>query len=632
MKLSAFDLETSGRLPEYALQPWRVKRGDAWITSFVAARRGADGQPEIHDWLVGERRSLIDALKDFLRSAIERGERVCGWNLAFDIAWLLALDDDELTALVFKVKWLDGMLLWKHATIEPEYDMDRGKRKSYSLKAAVAARWPEHGGYEEDVDYHATDPENLAKLRGYNIKDTVFSLALVRHWWGQLTERQQRCALIESDALPMLAQANLEGMVIDTLAVRELEQHLTNVAALKLEILEPHGVTEKVVRSPMQLGALLYDQWKLPVLKTNTGKKTGKVTRATDKEVLHELSFVDPRAKHLREYREALNNRTKFATGILTSVAYNEDGRTHPLAIPFGTYTGRLTYASKQGRNKDERPIGFPLHQEKRHPMYRGAVNAPEGYTLMEFDASGQEYRWMAILSGDEAMLRLCLPGEDAHAYMGAAIASQDYRTLQAAAKVKGSPEADLRQMGKVGNLSCQYRVSARKLLVVARVQYDMPLTLPSAQHIHGTYRIVYPDVVTYWAKQVHRAKRQGYVETLAGRRVQLTGSWDREVEWQMGSTAINYPVQGTGGDQKYLALSVLRPYLRSIGARFAWDLHDGIYFYVPNDKVKKAALTIKALLDNLPYEKAWGFKPPIPLPWDCKVGHSWGTLRDFAE
>jgi DNA polymerase I-like protein with 3'-5' exonuclease and polymerase domains len=804
---------------------------------------------------------------------------------------------------VFKVKWLDGMLLWKHATIEPEYDMDRGKRKSYGLKAAVAARWPEHGGYEEDVDYHSTDPENLAKLRAYNIKDTVFSLALVKHWWAQLTERQQRCALIESDALPMLAQANLEGMVVDSPAVRELEQYLTNVAATKLEILAPHGVTEQVVRSPMQLGALLYDVWKLPVLKVNTGKKTGKVSRATDKEVLHELSFVDPRAKHLREYREALNNRTKFATGILTSKAYNEDGRTHPLAIPFGTYTGRLTYASKQGRNKDERPIGFPLHQEKRHPMYRAAIVPPEGYTLMEFDASGQEYRWMAIISGDEAMLRLCLPGEDAHAYMGAAIAGQDYRTLQAAAKVKDSPEADLRQMGKVGNLSCcaegtlvttdrglvpieevrladlvwdgvdfvrhagivyqgrketiryagleatpdhlvlcagqwvpfgeaaaaghdievgdpaglsgcgrasvgpldgsdrrtavtsrdavrtgamrvrhdeggcpavlgdrtvhavqrlrvtgdayvagppdradeggralaearerdapavhqlqrpilaqlrsawdrvsvwlgargrrvdqgasaardipaagrgshrqqrplragepatgheaaeprqpattrvydildcgprnrfvanglivhncQYRVSARKLLVVARVQYDMPMTLPSAQHIHSTYRMVYPDVVTYWHKQVHRAKRQGYVETLAGRRVQLTGAWERETEWQMGSTAINYPVQGTGGDQKYLALSVLRPYLRTIGARFAWDLHDGIYFYVPDDKVKTAATTIKALLDNLPYQKAWGFSPPIPLPWDCKFGKSWGTLREFKE
>lgn len=238
----------------------------------------------------------------------------------------------------------------------------------------------------------------------------------------------------------------------------------------------------------------------------------------------------------------------------------------------------------------------------------------------------------MAIISGDQAMLQLCLPGEDAHAYMGAAIAGQDYRTLQVAAKIKDSPEADLRQMGKVGNLSCQYRVSARKLLVVARVQYDMPMTLPSAQHIHGTYRLVYPDVVTYWHKQVHRAKRQGYVETLAGRRVQLTGAWERETEWQMGSTAINYPVQGTGGDQKYLALSVLRPYLRSISAQFAWDLHDGIYFYVPDDKVKTAALTVKALLDNLPYQKAWGFTPPIPLPWDCKVGKSWGTLKEFVE
>jgi DNA polymerase I-like protein with 3'-5' exonuclease and polymerase domains len=82
---------------------------------------------------------------------------------------------------------------------------------------------------------------------------------------------------------------------------------------VQLEKLAPHGVTEKIVRSPMQLGKLLFDDWKLPVLKENTGAKTGKVSRATDKEVLHELAFIDPRAKELRAYREALNNETKFA-------------------------------------------------------------------------------------------------------------------------------------------------------------------------------------------------------------------------------------------------------------------------------------------------------------------------------
>ncbi len=957
MKLSAFDLETSGTLPEYALQPWRMRRGESWITSFVGARRGDDGKPDTYGGVIDRTGTLTQpALRAraaaFIEGAIARGERIVGWNLTFDIAWLLAWGLDDL---VFKAKWLDGMLIWKHVTIEPEYDTDRHRRKPYGLKNAVAEQWPEHAGYEDDIDYHDDDPEVRARLYIYNVRDTIFSLRLTKMWWDRLGETQRAAALIEADTLPLIAQANLEGMCVDVLAVKELEAHLTNVATQNLKVLTPHGVTEKVVRSPTQLGRLMFDVWKLPVLKENTGKKTGKVSRATDKEVLHELSFIDPRAKDLRAYREALNNRTKFATGILASVDYNQDGRTHPLAHVFGTYTSRLTYSSKQGRNKDERPIGFPLHQEKRDGMYRAAIAPPPGYTLMEFDASGQEYRWMAIASEDDAMLGLCMPGEDPHSYMGAEIAGVDYRWLQKQAKLEDAAGA-MRQLGKVGNLSCcvgstlvltqrgltridevraadlvwdgvefvrhggvicngvrpvisyagliatsdhlvlvggewvafgdaaangwsidvdprfdwadirgvdcysayadtqaqhavragavslrrdeggqparltrrafppvsrvfvenpacaagahghrersgpeateacerhaaamhqpersvlaqlrrtwdrvslwfgarlrgvdhrapaardvswggyrpdrqqwalrarksatrdaqrefaqharqyngvlarrddpasgldaepiqhhscwevckrrpnrgadhrtrmagsaretqgmarhgeqavvydilncgprnrfvanglivhncQYRVSARKLLTVARVQYDMDINIGQAQHIHATYPRAYPGVKRYWGTQVAQARRDGYVETFAGRRVQLTGSWTRETEWQLGSTAINYRIQGTGGDQKYLALAVLRPYLRQHGVRFAWDLHDGLYFYVPNDKVVQVATEVKMILDNLPYKKAWGFTPPIPLPWDCKFGSSWGNMKEF--
>jgi hypothetical protein len=53
------------------------------------------------------------------------------------------------------------------------------------------------------------------------------------------------------------------------------------------------------------------------------------------------------------------------------------------------------------------------------------------------------------------------------------------------------------------------------------------------------------------------------------------------------------------------------------------------LYFYVPVAKAAKAQADIKYLLDNLPYRKAWGFTPPIPLPWDCKVGPSWGQLKE---
>lgn len=780
----AADFETSGAFPEYALQPWRIPQGRAWATSLVWVRKTPDGFD-----VQGGVRPTVDDMRRCLADAAAANRAIVGWNLVFDIAVFLA---HGLEREVFACKWLDGMLLWRHADIEPEYELERHKKRSYGLKTAVAEFLPKHAGYEEGVDFHATDAASLERLHQYNIRDNIFALRITKHLYNFLLRddpQRLRAALIEAKSLPLVAQANLTGMLIDRIAVRELSQTLTDASEKALDALSGFGVSEDVVRSPTKLAALLFDQWGLPVLKENTGKKTGKVSRATDKEVLHELAFLDGRAKTVREYREALNNRTKFAEAPLQASQYNGDGRAHPEAHIFGTYSGRLTYSSNQTVKKDRGDgrvtihkfqTGFALHQEKRAAEFRRIVIAPEGYDLVEFDAAGQEFRWMAIASGDETMLALCAPGEDAHAYMGARIFAADYQTLrkQVAEKV---PEAEAaRQMGKVANLcvaagtkiltdrgfcnienvtradrvwdgvafvehdgvvcsgyrrvishdgvtatpehrvlvdgggwitiaeaarwrwricsawgetwpckarsiikiasgllrramrsglpreifspnhqqrnppeqawvydivncgprhrfaangrivhnSLQYRTSPKKLRVVARVQYNLPMPLQDAQFIWRTYQQTYIKVPRYWATQIALTRQRQYVETFAGRRVQVVGNWDGPLSWSMGSTAINYRIQGTGADQKYLALAVLRPYLQKIGAKFAWDLHDGIYFWVPKQHTQRFVVEGQKILNNLPYQQAWGFTPPIPMPWDCKVGPTWGDLK----
>ena len=164
----------------------------------------------------------------------------------------------------------------------------------------------------------------------------------------------------------------------------------------------------------------------------------------------------------------------------------------------------------------------------------------------------------------------------------------------------------------------------------VARVQYDIPMTMPQAERIHRTYQNTYREVPKYWARQIRLVKGLGYAETYAGRRVKVSGNWNGQTKWQLESTSINYPIQGTGGEMKYLALAVLRAYLVKWGIKFLWDMHDGLYFAVPIAILDRAAVEMKYLLDNLPYEKAWGFKPPIPLPWECKTGPSWGQLKEY--
>lgn len=621
----AFDFETSGTLPEYALQPWRVKTNDAWATSFVWADK-VDGKTKMRGGL----KPTVDMMREMLHYAIENNKTIVGWNTVFDISWLIAYG---LRDEVYQCEWLDGMLLWRHHEIEPEYHVtDRFKKRSYGLKNAVATFLPKYKGYEADVDFHATDEESLNKLHKYNELDVVFTLEITKAIYnalGSSSANQLRAALMEARCLPMIAEANYAGLPVDVDHAKALSNGLVEAAEYLLDMLEPDGVTEKVIRSPVQLANLLFDEWGLPVIKYNVSKKTGNKTRSTDKEVLHELSFRDDRVKSLRTYREALNNRTKFAEAPLKSAEYNGDGTTHPGAIVFGTYSGRLTYASKQGRNKDARQTGFALHQMKRDAAYRDVIRAPEGYSLVEFDAAGQEFRWMAIASKDATMLDLCEPGQDPHSYMGAQIEEADYDEVVARVKAGDKDAKTARQLGKVANLSLQYRTSARKLRTVARVDYGLPMTEKEAEHIHKTYLESYPGVPTYWGKQISLTRQNSFVETFAGRRVQVVGDWDGDMSWSMGSTSINYRIQGTGADQKYLAMSLLRDYLPTVHGRFGWDLHDGIYMFIPDEKLDEAINTIKPMLDNMPYKKAWNFTPPIPLPWDCKIGKSWGSLKE---
>lgn len=624
----AFDFETSGKLPEYALQPWRMKTGDAWITSIAWAYREngqvITGGMTDPDYLT---------IACFLAWCIEEGRTIVGWNVVFDIQWLLAIG---LENLVNQCRFVDGMLMWRHLEIEPEYETTRPSKKSYSLKTAVKEHLPQFGGYEDGIDFHSDDPADRQKLHDYNIQDCIFTLFLTRKFYKKLTARQQQAMWIEAQCLSMVAVGNYEGMLIDTTYCSWLMQKTSMTAQALLAKLTNDGVTIEIVKSPAKLGVLLFDTWGLPVLKLNKSKKTGKETRSTDKGVLHELAYRDKRAADLRSFREALNLGSKFAKNPREAAIYcNDGGYVHPNARVFGTYTSRLTYSSKQGRNKDARPIGFATHQtprtsEKQPLDFRSIVVAPPGYTIVEFDAAGQEYRWMAIASGDLTMLQLCQPGEDPHSFMGAKIIHHNYHQFMTDLDAKDQRCMDARQLGKIANFSLQYRTSARKLRVVARVDYDVPMSEPEAYAIHGMYQNAYPKVPDYWDRQIALTISRGWVETFAGRRVQVKGDWNGNKSWAMGSTAINYRIQGTGGDQKYLAMMMIRDYLTTIGARFLLDLHDGIYLLVPDRYAKKAAAHIQAELDALPYAQCWNYMPPIPLPWDVKMGKAWGALKKW--
>jgi DNA polymerase I-like protein with 3'-5' exonuclease and polymerase domains len=349
----------------------------------------------------------------------------------------------------------------------------------------------------------------------------------------------------------------------------------------------------------------------------------------------------------LKELREGKNNRVKYAEATVKSLDYNGDGCVRPRARIFSTYTSRMTYSSSDRavrvvektfkkkpsemvEKKVEIPVGIALHQWKRGKEYRRLIEPPEGYDLVELDFAGQEFGWMAVASKDETMLELRAPGEDAHSFMGAQIAEIEYRELIRRVKA-GDESADLqRKLGKFSNLAFQFRISAKSATTKARVDYELEVEEHFIKQILATYKASYPGVPAYWNSQIYTCSRLGYAETFAGRRVQLKKAWAGREKWQMESTAINYPIQGTGGDQKYLALAVARNHLPTFGGHFYYELHDGLFFIFPKDKTAKAVPFFKHALSNLPYKAAWGVTLPIDFPVDAKSGPSWGELKDF--
>lgn len=633
MRLVSFDVETRGLEEGYGLQPFRALTDKSWLTMCAMADdRGVDGMIFNDTHPLTRRVSTVNYLKTWLDHCAKNRITITAWNATFDVAWLIALG---LRDEVFKVNWLDGMLLWKHLTNSPEW-ADRAVR-SYSLKAAVRQFIPDEAGYEEDINFETDDPEELQKLFEYNKKDALFTLRLTKFFLSKMSETMRRNAIIEAASIPMVAESLVEGVCINVEAAKALEEKLTDDASLafvKLKLSCDTDVTPDVIASPKKLAKLLYEDWGLTVPKlTDTGAPS------TDRDALSTLALSDPRAELLNAYREAKNNCTKFATGAIKSVEYNGDGRSRPNARIFGTYTGRMTYSASILKGKAKKATGIPLHQWKRSPEFRALIEPPEGYTLLEFDFSGQEFRWMAVLSGDTTMLEMCADGEDAHAYMGAKVQNITYDALRKRLADKDPTAKDARQLGKVANLSLQYRTSAKTLIRVARVGYNLTLSEPEAYAIHATYKTTYPYVGVYWKSKATAVADRAWTDTVAGRRIHVdpVTKWKKfgkegeliDNTWSSESTGINFPIQGSGADQKYLALAVLRKYLPTVGGRFYFELHDGIFIVVPDDKAEKALHDVRHLLSNLPYKKAWGVDLPIPFPVDAKIGKSWGALEE---
>lgn len=177
-------------------------------------------------------------------------------------------------------------------------------------------------------------------------------------------------------------------------------------------------------------------------------------------------------------------------------------------------------------------------------------------------------------------------------------------------------------------NLSMQYRVGAAKHRVMARVQYGLQKDMTTINRWRSLYHSTYPEVKSYWQRSINLARTRGYAETLAGRRYYIS-KWDEDNRWSSESSAINFPIQGSGADMKNLAITQLAKHFPQF--EFVFDVHDGIFVWAEKSKQgMQDVLAAREMLNNMDYEAAWGWKPRIPLSWDASVGVTWGEMKEI--
>ena len=621
MKLTfyALDLETESTVkehPEYALQPWRAKSGEAKI-SLVGST------------MVENSKYAGTVTTQFSTDTIITAWATCyiwTWNGTFDIAFLIASGIE-----CSKVKWLDAMsaLKWliRSQLTDPPLN---GKRFSWTLANAAKLMLKDWEHYEE----FQTIKEELKDDREYwehRCKlDTEATLLIGKKVWERLTLKQRKGFLIEQEALYPTALAWVNGCHYNIDKAKELEASIERQKVKILpKILYSHSRTNLVAHTieiliktlsiPKKLAALIYEICEVPFdesARTETG-------RSVDKGVLqflienHGRQF--PQLVLIREYRNLKSKYDKFIAGPNKIRGYLGSNVFHHNWRLNSTYTGRCTVSSKCMRKF---PVGLPMHQIPKQGDFRKFIEAPPGYCFIVADVDSQETKLMTDFSNDPAFLEIYAKGLNPHAFTASKIAGISYNEI-----IRGKDHDDrlatIYKAGKITNLGENYRMGARTLWRDAHTQWGMTPTEAEARNWVRIWKSTYCGVISQWDRFIQKARHNGYAETLAGRRFYIS-QWSK-YRWASSSSAIITPIQGSGADMKYLAIAAMRKKFPEL--IFWGEIHDEIiYLFKPEiweDNIK-ICKRVKQLLDNLPYEKAWGWKPKVPFTWSVSYGLNW--------
>ncbi|AWP54133.1 DNA polymerase I [Haemophilus influenzae] len=433
----------------------------------------------------------------------------------------------------------------------------------------------------------------LEQATEYAAEDADVTMKLQQALWLKLQEEPTLVELYKTMELPLLhvlSRMERTGVLIDSDALfMQSNEIATRLTALEEQAYALAGQPFNLA-STKQLQEILFDKLGLPVL-----QKTPKGAPSTNEEVLEELAYSHELPKILVEHR-GLSKLKSTYTDKLPQMVNSQTGRVHTSYHQAVTATGRLSSSDPNLQN-------IPIRNEEGRRI-RQAFIVRDGYSIVAADYSQIELRIMAHLSGDQGLINAFSQGKDIHRSTAAEIFGVSLDEVT----------SEQRRNAKAINFGLIYGMSAFGL------SRQLGISRPDAQKYMDLYFQRYPSVQKFMTDIREKAKAQGYVETLFGRRLYLPDINSSNAMRRKGAerVAINAPMQGTAADIIKRAMIKLDEVIRhDPDIEMIMQVHDELVFEVRSEKVAFFREQIKQQMED-------AAELVVPLIVEVGVGQNW--------
>lgn len=411
---------------------------------------------------------------------------------------------------------------------------------------------------------------------------------------------------IEKPIIGIIDRMEKNGILVDLNYLKNLsKKYHEELSILEKSIWDLSG-QEFNINSPKQLSEILFDKMALSIKGI---KKSAGGAMSTRESELEKLKEGNPIIEKILEYRELQKLLSTYIDTIPANIG--KDGRLHANFIQTGTTTGRFSSNNPNLQN-------IPTKTEKGKNI-RNAFIADKGFILASFDYSQIELRVAAILSQDKFFIKAFKDGRDIHSAV--------------AMKVFGVKEEDItydmRRRAKIINFGILYGMGVNAL------KDNLGTDRKEAQEFHDNYFKQFPTIAAYLESIKDFAKKNGYTETLFGRKryfpaIRSPLPFMRAMAERM---ATNAPIQGTAtADIIKIGMKRVEDDLEKEGlledVRLALQVHDELIYEIRGSKLKQAAIIIENVMKDVIPEEFLKDKESVPLLVSFGYGATWGDLK----